>query len=145
MEFAAGVGGNVDAGLKSTTRSSGSGCNNLAILRRTFLVASANDLNGLERASLVSPLVLSARAVIDDLDGFNGHSEGRLCVIGLSASPFNDALLIVGVTTGPDADAYSGRGLRVVLSAVGIAEFQGSDRLRVDDPGERLRCPVQSI
>ena len=131
--------GSSKARLERCARASGR-CGRLedgSVLRSAVLVTSTNDLDGLERASLVLPVVLGAGGVVDDLDAGNGHVEGRLGVVDLAASPLNGTL-VLRVTARPVAKANVARSLREVLTAVRIGIVQSALGFAVDQPGERL-------
>jgi hypothetical protein len=136
--------GSVDARCKRRAGSSSGGFNDLGVLRSALLLASVDNLDGLKGSGLVGPLVLCARAVVDDLDAFDCHREWPLGEIGLAACPFNGAL-IRRATTGPGPETNVARCLRVSLSAIGITVLQGSNGLAINDPGKRLCGPVQSV
>lgn len=108
-------------------------------------VALADHFDGFPVSRHVGPLVFLSGVVVLDFDGFDSHGEGGLGVVGLAASPGNDALLVVGITTSPDANADSGRGLREVLAAIGFLVLEGADSNAIDQPGDGFGLPVQSV
>lgn len=75
----------------------------------------------------------------------DGHGEGRLGVVGLTASPGDGAGVVVRVAAGPDAESQAGRGLGEVLAAEGIGVVEGADEVAVDVPGDGLLGPVDGV
>lgn len=135
-------------GLASQTasRRSGRRLDDVAVLRRTVLVASINHLDGLGRASLVGPLILLAWRVVDDLDAFHELREGCFAVVDLATCPLDGALAL-GVSSSPDTDADVAGSLRVLVSTTvdGVGRLQSAHRLAIDEPDESIGRPIDGV
>lgn len=103
------------------------------------------SLDALPTTGLVAVFILAARGEVGYASTSHVHGVGTLLVVGQSARPFNCAVCVGGVSTGPDTDSDVHGRLREVLSVVRIFVKEGADKASVNVPFDLLSCPERGI
>lgn len=83
--------------------------------------------------------------VVGDVDGLDIHGERSVSVVGLTTSPLDGTLTVVGVAAGPDTDADAHGGLGEVLARDCIGVIQCADDLAVQEPLDATGGPVDGV
>ncbi len=104
-----------------------------------------DDLNALPRPRHIRVPIRRGRSVVPDLDRLDVHRVGRFGEIGLTAGPGDGTRIVGGIATGPDTDPDVHRRLGEVLAAVCVCLVQSTDGSTIDDPGDGLGVPLESI
>ena len=102
-------------------------------------------LDTLPTARLVAVFVLAAGGEIGYTSTSDVHGVGTLFVVGQPTRPFNCAVGVGGVSTGPDTDSNVHGGLREVLSVIRIFVMEGADEVPVNVPFDLLSCPERGV
>lgn len=101
------------------------------------------NLDAVSRAAVVTVRVGRARVGVGDLDRLQVHGERSSRVVGLTTSPFNGSRGVAWVTTSPDTNTKTHRGLREVVASLGSS--QGANNASVNQPLDAVPLPVDSV
>lgn len=79
------------------------------------------------------------------MDRLDAHAEWNICIVGWTASPVYSSLAVAWVTSGPDTETDTHRGLWVARTTLSITIVECAYIDTVNDPFEGLWRPVDSV